>query len=497
MTSRNPPGRVLSPRRWREYVKALFPGLHLTKTRTDLCDRCMRIDLELKCPGLSAERKKALEEEKATHVEDAILQRRVWSNFVKDYTGKIDPNLVLPDSSFPVTMSDDESPSLEIQSTNEVKEKNEILDACGIDESEEFALNGSLKALSVEMIKPSAPLFLDIHFPVQNGPAERDQTQKESADHGDYSVSNYREKEDSAFSLSTVQIQAEDFGGGIALPHYGFRKPSADYFNSNLMLHNFVIADITGEKNRVYFYDERSQGKGADALCSLRLRYHLEKMKVFHGNGIQPKLSMSLLDNCVGQNKSQVVMQFMCLLSVLFYKVVALMYFLPGHSHMLPDRVVGYCKRAIRSLNLYTPSQIVDNCSKVKSVYPEFLQKTDQDKPFRVNWAVKLSKYFAKMPSGFTSYYFFEFTNGYVTYRRLANSPGEEALTHKLIDLTNGTRELILMDLFGTTDIDKIGFRDLTLPVHPGIDLKEAKLKSLSKKYFSIPKDFLDYYPKY
>ena len=77
MKSRNPSVRVLSPRRWREYVKALFPGLHLAKTRSDLCDRCMRIDLELKCPGLSAERKEALEEEKAMHLQDAILQRRV------------------------------------------------------------------------------------------------------------------------------------------------------------------------------------------------------------------------------------------------------------------------------------------------------------------------------------------------------------------------------------------------------------------------------------
>ena len=41
--------------------------------------------------------------------------------------------------------------------------------------------------------------------------------------------------------LSCVQIQAEDYGGGIALPHFGYRRPSADYFNSNLMTYNFVI----------------------------------------------------------------------------------------------------------------------------------------------------------------------------------------------------------------------------------------------------------------
>ena len=69
-----------------------------------------------------------------------------------------------------------------------------------------------------------------------------------------------------------VQLQAEDYGGGIALPHYGYRRPSVDYFNSNLMTYNFVIADITTGQNNVFFYDERGQGKGADALCSLRLR---------------------------------------------------------------------------------------------------------------------------------------------------------------------------------------------------------------------------------
>ena len=39
--------------------------------------------------------------------------------------------------------------------------------------------------------------------------------------------------------------------------------------------------------------------------------------------------------------------------------------------------------------------------------------------------------------------------------------------------------------------------RDLTLPAHPGLKLTETKLKSLSRKYFSIPKKYLDYYPEY
>lgn len=167
---------------------------------------------------------------------------------------------------------------------------------------------------------------------------------------------------------SLVALQAEDYGGGIALPHYGFRRPAADYFNSNLMTYHFVIADITGENNNVYMYDERQQGKGADALCSLRLRYHLGKMKQYKDAGTTPLLNMSLLDNCVGQNKSQVVMKFACFLSVFFYETVALLYFLPGHSHMLPDRIVGQCKNSIKGLNLYSLGQLADRFNTVKGI---------------------------------------------------------------------------------------------------------------------------------
>ncbi|EGZ05292.1 hypothetical protein PHYSODRAFT_386744, partial [Phytophthora sojae] len=52
---------------------------------------------------------------------------------------------------------------------------------------------------------------------------------------------------------TVVQIQAEDYGGGISMPYYALCRPSADYFNCNLMIQNFVIADITNEQNNVYF----------------------------------------------------------------------------------------------------------------------------------------------------------------------------------------------------------------------------------------------------
>jgi hypothetical protein len=54
-----------------------------------------------------------------------------------------------------------------------------------------------------------------------------------------------------------IQIQIEDFDGSFAMPHYGHSRPSADYFNSNLMVWNFVVVDLTSNNSNVFFYDER------------------------------------------------------------------------------------------------------------------------------------------------------------------------------------------------------------------------------------------------
>ena len=77
MDSLDPPERALSPRRWREYVGALFPGLRLSRAKTDLCDRCVRIEIELKSPGITDERRMNLEAEQNVLLKDAIKQRTI------------------------------------------------------------------------------------------------------------------------------------------------------------------------------------------------------------------------------------------------------------------------------------------------------------------------------------------------------------------------------------------------------------------------------------
>jgi hypothetical protein len=56
---------------------------------------------------------------------------------------------------------------------------------------------------------------------------------------------------------------------------------------------------------------------------------------------VTPKILVVIIDNCVGQNKSQLVMQFFALLSITFYTKVMLIYFIPGHSHNTADWIVA------------------------------------------------------------------------------------------------------------------------------------------------------------
>ena len=115
--------------------------------------------------------------------------------------------------------------------------------------------------------------------------------------------------------------------------------------------------------------------------------------------------------------------------------------------------------------------------------------------PFRTGWGDFLSKYFKPMPAGFTSNYFFEFEEGWCTFRHLVTTPDDQAVHHKMCDDITGTRSAILQELFGVLSIQDAKMIQLTLPRHKGRKLKSTKLKSLAKKFFSIPEKFISYYP--
>ncbi|EGZ22241.1 hypothetical protein PHYSODRAFT_493891 [Phytophthora sojae] len=223
---------------------------------------------------------------------------------------------------------------------------------------------------------------------------------------------------------------AEDHGGGISMPYFGHSRPSIDDYNSNLILQNFVVADISHNVNHVFLYDERAQGKDANALCSLRL----------------------LLDNCVGQNKSKAVLMFFSMLSIVFpYRKVVLCFLLPVHSHNVADRVVAWCRKTTQDLNLYTPSDLLKEVNNVKGVSGVFFDHNDPKRPFFVGWNDLLSKYFLPPPSGYTANYLFEIDQGICTARKTVDSPDSESISFAMMSTDNvdSIRKAVLAELFG------------------------------------------------
>nr|XP_032800655.1 uncharacterized protein LOC116937611 [Petromyzon marinus] len=295
----------------------------------------------------------------------------------------------------------------------------------------------------------------------------------------------------------TVRVQVEGFGGSFAMPHCGHVRPSADRFDSSLALRNFVLADVTSGVNSVIFYDERGQGKDADALCSLRFVHHMRLLG--RRPGAMPTTLVAILDNRVGQDKSQVAFMFFALLSVLFYRKVVLLYLPPGHSHNQADRVVAWCRNAMRGKNFYTPWEVVDAVNLISGVEATFFDHRDAQRPFYTGWESLLKRHFRPMPPRYASNYFFEVDEGALRMRHLSSTPDDEVTCVPLVAPGNVDllRRSVLRDIFGA-DVDTIEqgtLESVRLPTAPVGGLSAERLASLSKKYFSIPPEHLPYYP--
>ena len=264
------------------------------------------------------------------------------------------------------------------------------------------------------------------------------------------------------------------------------------------MQHNFVQCDLGTQTHSVMFYDERSQGKGADACCSMRMLYQLRKLKILRDKGLKPEEEVSLMilmDNCTGQNKSRVVIQFFGLLSLL-YKRVLLFYFIRGHTKMIADRVVALWRSAIRQFNLYSLEDIIGKVRNVESLVPEIIRNTEESSQCLAGWDHVLTKHIKKLPSGYSKNYYFEIEDGIVNFKYIATTPNNNALSFVIYKDKVETRQQLLEELFGHSDLTKLEFSTLSLSKAERLKLSKKKLKSLGRKYLTIPKKYLQSYPK-
>jgi hypothetical protein len=192
---------------------------------------------------------------------------------------------------------------------------------------------------------------------------------------------------------------------------------------------------------------------------------------------------------------------FYALLSLLFYDNVALLFLILGHSHNQADHVVAWCRNQMRAQNLYTPSTIVSEFNTIKFVSAEFLVHQSSRQPFFGDWTSLLKKYFKSMPLNYTGNYFFEIDQGLVSMRHLVSTPNNEAVQFPMLlpENIDSIRQVILFYLFGSgvKSVDDVTSIDMVklLRVELKEQLTNKRLKSLSKKYFSIPPEVLSYYP--
>jgi hypothetical protein len=194
------------------------------------------------------------------------------------------------------------------------------------------------------------------------------------------------------------------------MPWFGKRRPGMDYYMQNLCLYVFIISQVTrfGAKHRLMLYDERAAGKDGDALCSLRFHYYMEKYIEDRDRGNLHKRARFLfiiMDNCVGQNKSNCVLKLFSLLSVIgLYEGIVLHYLEAGHSHGIPDVGLAHAKRPLNNSNYMVPEEIVQEMNTVEGInasYIDFRNANESacvDYIFRCTWDQTMSSYFANLP---------------------------------------------------------------------------------------------------
>ena len=222
------------------------------------------------------------------------------------------------------------------------------------------------------------------------------------------------------------------------------KRPNADYFNSDLHLHMFNICNTTEGTNYIYLYDERDSGKAGNTVCSMRWHYHVSYLTALLSSGRQtPSMIIKCMDNCVGQNKSQVTMMFDCLLSLILYERVANFFLLPGHSHMRADQLVSLSKRALNKKDLFIPSQIADAMNTDKGMNALVLKEGDF-----YEWETLLKKYFKPAPAGYTQNYCFEISGGSMLYKKTWDTDDTNLETHTYTAHVDSTRKALLHDLF-------------------------------------------------
>lgn len=96
---------------------------------------------------------------------------------------------------------------------------------------------------------------------------------------------------------------------------------------------------------------------------------------------------------------------------------------------------------------------------------------------------------------GYSRYHFFEFANGEVSIRNIVTDEVRHVHKYFAFHLLKSKRTAILSEIIGNVQFNECTLADVTLQRHPVSEFPASKINSLKEKYFSIPAEYLKYYP--
>jgi hypothetical protein len=184
-----------------------------------------------------------------------------------------------------------------------------------------------------------------------------------------------------------------DFMQNLAVP--SFADTTKDmYFFSLRNIYVFSIRDDGEEKQFNYLYDEGDGGKGANYVISMLFYFLCHRPRHF------ATLTVHFhADNCCGQNKNNMVMQFFLLMvHIGFLKHVELKFMIRGHTHCTIDGGHGIIKKEWRKrdvFNIEQAVQVIRESSPIAGIHYAIILRPENF----FDWENLLTKCFRKLPS--------------------------------------------------------------------------------------------------
>lgn len=205
-----------------------------------------------------------------------------------------------------------------------------------------------------------------------------------------------------------------DFAQQIHYPHSPQQR-GKEYFKSARKCMLFGVTCESISRSVLFFIDEQEQvGKGANTVISL-----IHTFFKYHGLG--EKRVWLHADNCVGQNKNNMLMWYLAwrVMNGL-HEEITINFMLSGHTKFSPDSAFGLYKLCYRKNNVDSLYEAIDCCKNaarkstlVPHVYGQHLGQEESKIDFR-NWSVFLKKHFKEIPH----------ITEIITFQFLAKKPG-------------------------------------------------------------------------